>query len=383
MKSLKVIPLLDSIPKISSYSNYGTNLEKIFKMKSLRYLIKTLKFKKDYLKQLINESTVVKYNDEYDVFDKQKKDKAKEEETEVDIFSLPLSKSEEKLKIKKNNVKNYFFPKKIMREFDTNSLAYKYYPNFHSIDKNVPSVKIIQPSPTNKINKKFDLFNQEIKKNLNHNYNTKLINKENKEKKKDKNIILNSIAYLNTIDNYKNLKYQFGLKNKPINFRNINQNASCKINTKTIKSLDTAHRFKTEMPLKTPKKSKSKINSTEKLPCLSSQKDEEKNNNNNTTSFHFKNRAIDFTKMSSRKARILKKNTPQMPDICSYDPKYNLVEKRQYDIFFNKRPENDKYRKKKILLNKILTSYEVESNYQTIDNNKLNNDILLKYRFLK
>jgi hypothetical protein len=72
-----------------------------------------------------------------------------------------------------------------------------------------------------------------------------------------------------------------------------------------------------------------------------------------------------------------------MPDICSYDPKYNLVEKRQYDIFFNKRPENDKYRKKKILLNKILTSYEVESNYQTIDNNKLNNDILLKYRFLK
>ena len=94
-----------------------------------------------------------------------------------------------------------------MGGFDTNSLAYKYYPNFHSIDKNVPSVKIIQPSPTNKINKKFDIFNQEIKKNLNNNYNTKLINKENKEKKKDKNIILNSIAYLNTIDNYKNLKY--------------------------------------------------------------------------------------------------------------------------------------------------------------------------------
>ena len=70
-----------------------------------------------------------------------------------------------------------------------------------------------------------------------------------------------------------------------------------------------------------------------------------------------------------------------MPDFNSYQPKYNLVEKRQYDIFFNKKQEYDKYKKKKILLNKILTSYEVDSNYQTIDNNKLNNDILLKYRF--
>ena len=30
-----------------------------------------------------------------------------------------------------------------------------------------------------------------------------------------------------------------------------------------------------------------------------------------------------------------------------------------------------------------MTSYEVETNYQTIDNNKLNNDILYKYKFLK
>jgi hypothetical protein len=35
------------------------------------------------------------------------------------------------------------------------------------------------------------------------------------------------------------------------------------------------------------------------------------------------------------------------------------------------------------ILQKILTSYDVEADYQTIDNNKLNNDILSKYRFLK
>ena len=382
MKSLKVIPLLDSIPNIPSYSNYGTSLERIFKMSSLQYLIKSLKFRKDYLKQIEKKSTDTNNNNEYDIFDLQKKEKAKEEESEVDIFSLPISKSEAKLKIKKNNAKNYFFLKKNIAEFDTNSLAYKYYPNFNSIDKNVPSVKMIKPSFSNKINKKYSIFNHEIKKNLNADNSIKINDKINKENKKNKNIMLNNIGYLNTINDYKNFKYNKSLKNKSINLRNNNQNSNSKDNTKTIKSIEPMHRFKTEIIIKTPRKSKNKISSTEKLPCLSSQKDEEKNNNNNTTPFHYKNRAIDFTKMSSRKTPV-NKNKEQMPDFSSYQPKYNFVEKRQYDIFFNKKPENDKYKKKKILLNKILASYEVESNYQTIDNNKLNNDILFKYRFPK
>ena len=378
MKSLKVIPLLNSIPNIPSYSNYGTSLDKIFKMTSLQYLIKNLKFRKDYLKQLINESNETNNNNEYDIFDIQKKEKAKKEENEIDIFSLPISKSEGKLKIKKNN-KNYFCLKKNIPEFDTNSLAYKYYPNFNSIDKNVPSVKIVKPSLSHKINKKYSIFNHEIKKNLNEDKSIKLNDKKDKKMKKDTNIMLNNIGYLNNIKDYQNFKYNKTLKNKSINFRNNNQNSSSKDKTKTIRSIEAIHRFKTEITIKTPKKSKNKISTTEKLPCLSSQKDEEKNNNNKIP-FHYKNRAIDFTKMSSRKTQV-SKNAEQMPDFNSYQPKYNLVEKRQYDIFFNKKQEYDKYKKKKILLNKILTSYEVESNYQTIDNNKLNNDILLKYRF--
>ena len=73
MKSLKVIPLLDSIPNIPSYSNYGTSLERIFKMSSLQYLIKSLKFRKDYLKQIEKKSTDINNNNEYDIFDLQKK----------------------------------------------------------------------------------------------------------------------------------------------------------------------------------------------------------------------------------------------------------------------------------------------------------------------
>jgi hypothetical protein len=37
------------------------------------------------------ESTeAIKINEEYDIFEKQKKDKARKEENEIDIFSLPV-----------------------------------------------------------------------------------------------------------------------------------------------------------------------------------------------------------------------------------------------------------------------------------------------------
>ena len=159
MKSLNVIPLLDSLPKISSYSNYGLNLDKIFKMNSLNNLIRTLKFKKDYYKQITSEmSNIKKSSEEYDVFDLQQKQKLSEKEDDVDIFSLPISKSEAKLKLNQNKIKKIFFHKKKLDVFDTCSLAYKYNPNFNSIDKYIPSVKIFKPSLINTKNKN-NLFN--------------------------------------------------------------------------------------------------------------------------------------------------------------------------------------------------------------------------------
>jgi hypothetical protein len=163
MKSLKLIPLLDSIPKVNSYSNYGNVLEKIFKMNSLKYLIHSLKFKKEYLKHLTSEALKeINIKEEYDVFDRQTSQKKFEEEEQVDIFSLPTSKSEAKLKIKKDNVKSFCFHKKNSGEFDTSSLAYKYNPNFNSIYKNIPSVKIYKPIFKKTKTNKDILFNTEI-----------------------------------------------------------------------------------------------------------------------------------------------------------------------------------------------------------------------------
>ena len=385
MKSLKIIPLLDSIPKVNSYSNIGLNLEKIFKMNSLKNLIQTLKFKKQFHKQLTSESkNLIKINEEYDIFERENKEKKLEEEDQIDIFSLPISKSETKLKIKKHNIKSFFFHKKHIEGFDTNSLAYKYHPNFNSIYKNIPSVRIFKPISENTKNKKNNLFNLEIKSNFNISKNSKNIKNKSKENSIDNN------KYLNTINSYKNFKYRKNLKKQKFKSRNSSHNTISN-NSKTHKSIESISRFITEILIKEINKYKYKINSPDKLPNLLNQKPDEKNASTNSTEknnkiktipFHFKNRAIDFTKMRSRKA-LLVKNSLYIPNFGYYEPKYNLVEKRQYDIFFNKKPETDKHRQKKNLLKKILTSYDVESNYQTIDNNKLNNDILRRYNLLK
>jgi hypothetical protein len=395
MKTLKVIPLLDSIPKISSFSNYGIGLEKIFKMNSLKNLIHVLKFKKEYQRRLIGESKkIIKIDDQYDIYEQRNKQKKLEEEEQMDIFSLPLSKSESKLKIKKqNNMKKYYFHKKNTDRIDTsnNFLAYKYNPNFNSIYKNVPSVKIFKPISETTKNKNI-LFKTEVKKNLSNNNSANKDKDGNKNKNKSKeNKKDNNNKYLNTVNSYKNFKYAKNLKNKTVRYRNSMQNTFGNNSSKKIKSIDSDNRFVTEISFKSSKKFHNKKDSSKKLPNLLNQKFDEKNtsdnsiennNNKNEIPFHFKNRAVDFTKMRSRKTSLLK-NSMHIPEFGYYEPKYNLIEKRQYDIFFDKKPETNKYQQKKILLQKIVTSYDVESIYQTIDNNKLNNDILKRYKFLK
>ena len=381
MKSLKIIPLLDSIPKVSSYSNYGISLEKLFKMNSLKNLIHTLKFKNSFLKHFVKEKNKIIKTEEYDVYEKHNKQRKFDEENAIDIFSLPNSKSEKRLNIKNEKKNKSFFHKKISRLFDTNSLAFKYNPNFNSIYKNIPSVKIISPiydkkSKNNKFSNTIDISEKDSLKKV----------------KSDK--------YLNILINN---KYNKNIKNENKTHRNDKSTSSKhNIKNKSIDSIEkTSSRFITEIPITQKKLKYEKAITLDKLPNLTNElaknklenkEYDEKNssmdsnnmpeNNNNIIPFHYKNRAIDFSKMTKRKS-INNKKSLHYPDFGYYDPKYNLVEKRQYDIFFNKKPETDKYRRKQILLKKIMTSYEVETNYQTIDNNKLNNDILYKYKFLK
>ena len=84
------------------------------------------------------------------------------------------------------------------------------------------------------------------------------------------------------------------------------------------------------------------------------------------------NKIMDFNKMNSRTENIL--NNPsslENPSIYYYEPKYNYIEKNSPIISFNNSTKQLK-KSKKFLLKKLLGSYNFSSEYQLIDNNKLN-----------
>ena len=68
MKPLKLINLFDSIPQNNNYSHYGSSLEKMFKMSSLRHFIKTLKFKEEFHNKYLKEGYVKEKKKEYDIY---------------------------------------------------------------------------------------------------------------------------------------------------------------------------------------------------------------------------------------------------------------------------------------------------------------------------
>ena len=92
------------------------------------------------------------------------------------------------------------------------------------------------------------------------------------------------------------------------------------------------------------------------------------------------NKIIDFKKMKSRNdLSFINGSSLEVPSIGKYHPKYTLVENKTKNILFN-RQMNDNQKNKKILLNKLLGSYKVMMEYQTINNKKLfsDNDLIRK-----
>ena len=368
MKPLKIINFFDSIPKINSYSHVGNSLEKMFKMSSLKHFIKTLKFKEEFHKKYLNEKTAFKKSKEYDIYEMEgiKVNKFNEE---PDIFSLPVSKTIPKNKIKNNNCnKSYFFHKKNNNNLNESPDALKYNPNYNAISKNIPSIKIVKSFfDKNKKNfNKTNILNSEVEENINKN-----ILKDIKTK-----------THMNTINN--------------ADYKRKNINGLFKKRKELNDSIEGKHikRFITEIPIKNKNFFKNKsfkknnnrlpeINLSESPHYMQSLKSDKKQNiltestesNNNAVSLK-NNRAVDFGKMLSRSSKIfLNTHSLKVPNSGYYEPKYNLIEKRIYDIYIN-RPSFDKFKKKQLLLKKLMTSYNIGANYQLIDNSKLNVEAL-------
>lgn len=353
MKPLKLINLFDSIPQINNYSHYGSSLEKMFKMSSLRHFINTLKFKEEFHKKYLKQGYVKEKKKEYDIYEKVEMNEKMNNEEE-DIFSLPASKSENKIKINKNsNPKNkyIFFHKKHENILNDSPDPLRYNPNYNSISKNIPSFKIVKPAFEAKNLKKNNTLNNGMKKN------------------KSK-VVLNNI----------NLKRRM----KTLNNESRNDSSSV--------SIGRDNRFITEIPIKNRNnvflKNYSHKKYERKFPTIindlphymsncksiKKSKDDDSNNNLKTNSFYNKNRAFDFSKMQSRSTKMfINLHSLDVPNFGYYVPKYNFIQNRQININLSKKPIIDKLHKKQFLLKKILGSYYFGPNYHIIDNNKLNN----------
>ncbi len=86
-----------------------------------------------------------------------------------------------------------------------------------------------------------------------------------------------------------------------------------------------------------------------------------------------KNKTIDFKKMSYRNEKTLI-NTAVLknPSMCLYNPKYKYLEQNIARIKFNKEEFKNSIKQiKQGILNKVMTSYEVNKDYITVDNSKI------------
>jgi hypothetical protein len=85
------------------------------------------------------------------------------------------------------------------------------------------------------------------------------------------------------------------------------------------------------------------------------------------------NKTIDFRKMAKRNEKnLINAYTLKNPSMCYYNPKFDCIEIKTKKISFNPESFKDSIKfKKSQKLKKILMSYQVTTEYNTIDNSKL------------
>lgn len=264
-----------------------------------------------------------------------------------------------KLNIENKKIKEQQFPDSL-----------KYNPNYNSIFKKIHSFKIGYDQkgnlgklvkPINQIDKKIKLY------------------KKPSNKLKDSNKLFKTNIKINVGDDKNNNinKKEFFLNLPPITFRNINK----KLENDNIKNI----KYNTI---------ETQINSFNNHPFFNklnsrNENSESKNNyrisgnsqSNRTISI---NNAIDFKKISSRNDKyLINAYSLDVPSFEKYSPKYNYIDKNVKNIKFT--PFGSNKNDKKFLLKKMLSSYNVPTEYQFIDNEKLtkDKDLITKQLILK
>ena len=364
MKDPKTLQMFDSIPKFETFSKYNNSLKKVFKGNCLKYLVHNLKHPRKPAYQGILEEITKKSpeDDDDDILINKlniKKDEPSLLEDTNETFFTKLHKHHIETKsspiplisLSKTNRNNEFIKKKL--KFEEPSLdPFKYTPNYNSIYKNTPCA-FIKPLSHKK-------YNTEYGNSFDNTFLTggKYITKNNSNQK------------------------SFTKNNKKI-FKNIKEKIK-KIDIK--KEKNESKNYSIVSSLKKRKgNSYNKINHSMRFSKYISRKDNIYNKSKVISYIQpydyisaAKKKTIDFNKMLNRSPKVLLNvSSLQVPPSCYYNPKYDLLEQKPMSIIFNEEA-NLKTGKnnKKYLLQKLWTSYDVKQEYQLVDNNKLNDDVL-------
>lgn len=341
-----MMKIIESIPHNETYSKYNSTLEKIFKSQSLRHYINVYKNRRtmSFDKNESNDFNTNVFGDEL-LYKKLKED---EENNIFDDTNGENEKGEPKLEETKED-----FWKKIV-EMKKNKIEYnldpfKYHPNYNSIYKNIPSVKITEPTKTKLKEKSKDKNNYKKmeKKKMNKLLITEINHTFNEEKKQSKDRNNKSFVNINLTDT--NIKKEIKLPKLSGNPKNKNMTLITNRNNHAI-------RFSKYLPRKfiipDHNKNISYINPFNYI--------KPKN----------KTKSIDFNKMLYRNDKtLIYTSSLKTPSFCQYNPKYDWVDKDKCSIYFNPLQKNEK-KHKKYLIKKICTSYNVNTEYEILNDLK-------------
>jgi hypothetical protein len=346
MSENEMMKIIESIPHNETYSKYNSTLEKIFKSQSLRHYINVYKNRRtmSFDKNEANDFNTNVFGDEL-LYKKLKED---EENNIFDDTNGENEKGEPKLEETKED-----FWKKIV-EMKKNKIEYnldpfKYHPNYNSIYKNIPSVKITEPTKTKLKEKSKDKNNYKKmeKKKMNKLLITEINHTFNEEKKQSKDRNNKSFVNINLTDT--NIKKEIKLPKLSGNPKNKNMTLITNRNNHAI-------RFSKYLPRKfiipDHNKNISYINPFNYI--------KPKN----------KTKSIDFNKMLHRNDKtLIYTSSLKTPSFCQYNPKYDWVDKDKCSIYFNPLQKNEK-KHKKYLIKKICTSYNVNTEYEILNDLK-------------
>ena len=368
MKGKQIAKMFESIPNFDTYSHYNSILEKVFKSGSLKNFIETLKHQKSINEiSLLDQISKIDTNKPIDIYaDEDSELKKIQNEEENDIFD-EISDEKDQYINKKNEKRKHELwrinagenkkKKRIKLALD----PFKYNPNYNSIYKNIPTFKIIDP---NKVLSNMD----DITKNK-----RKLKNKDRNKSNEKRTLITETNINLNK-------KYN-------------NSISPLSENKKFLNTIGNSYRPNERNHLKLPKLtrlSKDKIvdtiNSDNENHALRFSKYIPRKyhiyNNNKIVSYlnpinyikpKNKNKSIDFDKMLHRSEKtLLYASCLKNPSFGQYNPKYTYIDKNEKVRLFNPE-EKDFIKNKKYLMKKLWTSYNVNTEYQLVDNNKINN----------